>query len=113
VQRLPLLLAALVVLAIVLLFSGIVRQGYGEVAAARAEKRELEKEKARLEADVLRMRAMLSSLKKDPHAVESLARQELGWIRPGERVIVISTPTPIPPTGNLTVPGESPILTLP
>ena len=113
VKRIPLLFVVLVVLGILLLFSGIARQGYGEVAAARAEKRELLREKARLEAHVLRMRAMLSALKKNPRAVESLARKELGWVRPGERTILLQKPTPIPRPKSLTGDDSAPILALP
>ena len=111
-KQLPILLSALVVLGIFLLFSSIVRQGYGEVAVARAEQRELQREKTRLEAHVLKMRSMLAALKSSPRAVKSLARKELGWIGPGEKVIILQKPTPIPSPQSLTGAEEPPILAL-
>jgi len=113
VKQLGLLLCALVVLGILVLFSSIISQGYGEVATARAEQRELEREKLRLETHVHQMRSMLSALKSNPEAVESLARKELGWVKPGEKVLILKTPTPIPSPKNLTGADEPPILALP
>ncbi len=112
-KQLPLVLSALVVLGILLLFSSIVRQGYGEVADARAEQRELEREKYRLEKHVHEMRSMIRALENKPQAIESLARKELGWVRPGEKVIVFETPTPIPSPKSLTGADDPPILALP
>lgn len=52
------------------------------VLAERAERiRVLEAEKTRLEAEVLR-------LDRDPRAVEKPAREKLGLIAPGEKVVV-------------------------
>lgn len=113
VKQLPLLLSALVVLGIGLLFSSIVRQSYEDVATARAERRDLEREKTRLKTHVSEMRSMLSALNNNPAAVKSLARKELGWIAPGEKVIIIATPTPIPSPKLLTGDASPPILTLP
>jgi len=54
--------------------------------AVRAEKiRALEAEKARLEAEIGR-------LEKDPRAVEKPAREKLGLIAPGEKVVVVPAP---------------------
>ena len=54
--------------------------------AARTEKiRELEAEKARLEAEI-------SRLKNDPRAVEKAAREKLGLVAPGEKVVVDPAP---------------------
>ena len=58
------------------------------VLAERAERiRVLEAEKTRLEAEVLR-------LDRDPRAVEKPAREKLGLIAPGEKVVVVPAPPP-------------------
>ena len=54
--------------------------------AARAEKiHELEAEKTRLEAEIRR-------LDSDPRAVEKAAREKLGLVAPGEKVVVDPAP---------------------
>lgn len=59
------------------------------VLAQQAETlRALEGEKARLEAEILR-------LERDPRAVEKLAREKLGLAAPGEKVIVAPGPPPV------------------
>lgn len=53
----------------------------------------------RQENEALRQRAR--SLREDPAAVEDLARQELGLIRPGEKIFIVNeqplTTAPLPP----------------
>jgi cell division protein FtsB len=59
------------------------------ILARQAETlRALEEEKARLEAEVLR-------LERDPRAVEKLAREKLGLAAPGEKVVVVPGPPPV------------------
>jgi len=104
-------LAILAVVAVLGLLSSVVSQGFVEVAEAEAEQRQLEEEKARLERRIERLEATLAAAD-DPEAIESMARAELGWIRPGEQVIILATPTPSTPpalTGDL----PEPILRLP
>ena len=61
------------------------------ILAERSEKiRVLEAEKVRLEAEIER-------LEKDPRAVEKQAREKLGLVRPGEKVVV----DPGPPAGPI------------
>jgi len=112
-KQLPLILVALVLAGIFLLLSGIVHQNLDDVAAARAEERMLKRRKERLEEHISRMQTMLSALESHPDAVGSLARTELGWIGPGERVVYLQTPTPIPAPEVLTGDQSPPILTLP
>jgi cell division protein FtsB len=50
--------------------------------------RALEEEKARLEAEILR-------LEQDPRAVEKQAREKLGLAAPGEKVVVAPGPPPV------------------
>jgi cell division protein FtsB len=58
------------------------------VLAERTEKiRALETEKALLEAEIER-------LDKDPRAVEKQAREKLGLVAPGEKVVVAPGPSP-------------------
>jgi cell division protein FtsB len=56
----------------------------GRVASAEARVRELEREKIEL-----RMRAR--GLRADPLEVETVARESLGMLRPGERVVRFAT----------------------
>lgn len=58
------------------------RRAQRTLTALEAEVRALEKEKAQLEAEI-------SRLEKDPRAVEEAAREKLGLIAPGEKVIVL------------------------
>jgi cell division protein FtsB len=112
VRRLPLILIAVALLAGLGLLSSIVTHGFQEVARAEAERTRLVDEKERLQSSIAELEATLDALRSSPDAVESLARHELGWIRPGERVILITTPTPPQPPASLTGPTPTPILSL-
>jgi cell division protein FtsB len=61
------------------------RRARQTLAAREARFRILELEKARLEAEIGR-------LENDPRAVEKPAREKLGLVEPGEKVIVIPAP---------------------
>jgi cell division protein FtsB len=111
VRRLRFLLAAVGAVVALGLLSSIVSQGFQEVARAEAERAELEQRRARLEQSIHELEATLLALRGDPQAVESMARQELGWVRPGELVVVIASPTP-QPAPTLTEPEPTPILRL-
>ncbi len=113
IKRLPLILVALAIVAALGLLSSIVTQGYADLAAAKAEKRRLEEERVRLQRHIESLTATIDAVSSDPEAVESLARYDLGWIGPGEEVIVLATPTPPPPLEDLTEEGAEPILRLP
>jgi len=112
-RRLPLILIALAVIAALGLLSGIVTQGFTDLAAAKAEKRRLEEERVQLHRHIERLSEMIEVVASDSEAVESVARHDLGWVRPGEEVIVLATPTPVPPLQDLTDEGADPILRLP
>jgi cell division protein FtsB len=96
VKRLPLLLLGLGALLALGVLSSVVTQGFQEVARAEQERTDLEAEKARLERSIAELEATLSALRGSPAAVESMARLDLGWIRPGETVLILATPT-LPP----------------
>jgi cell division protein FtsB len=60
-----------------------------KVLAQQAERiKALEEEKTRLEAEIQR-------LENDPKAVERQAREKLGLIAPGEKVVVEPSPPPV------------------
>jgi cell division protein FtsB len=113
VKRLPLILAAVVAVVALGLLSSIVTQGFEDMAGAEAERQELEAEKERLEAEIETLEDTLSALETNPAAVESMARKELRYIRPGETVVIIATPTPAPLPISETEPTPTPLLTLP
>ncbi len=109
-RRLTLVLAAILALAALGVLSGVITQGLAEVERARAEERRLEARRTELESRIRSMEETLRRLQNDPEAVESLARRDLGWIRPGERILYLATPTPPPTPGPLTAPLPTPIL---
>ena len=112
-KRLPLILLAIAAVAALGVLSGVVTQGFQEVARVEEERRLLEQEKVRLERSISEIQATLDAFHSSPEAVESVARQELGWIRPGEKILVLATPTPQPLPVSLTEPTPTPILALP
>jgi cell division protein FtsB len=60
----------------------------------QASIRELDK----IRADNARLRRAIERLRVDPDAVEEIARRDLGFIRPGETVVIIrDIPHPAPP----------------
>ena len=65
-----------------------------------------------LERSIAQIEATLDAVRSDPEAVESMARQELGWIRPGETVLILDTPTAPPLPVTSTEPTPTPILSL-
>ncbi len=111
-KRISLILASLVGLVLLGLLSSIVSQGFDEMAAAERERERFEVRKLELEDSIAELEETVLSLRTDPAAVESVARRELGWVRPGDTVILLVTPTP-PPAPSLTGPTPTPILTLP
>ena len=61
------------------------RRQYREAAAALAQKRQ---ENARLREEIRRLR-------EDPSRIESVAREELGLIRPGEVLFIVHDQKPV------------------
>ena len=112
-KRLPLILAAVVALVALGLLSSIVTQGFEDMAEAEAERQKLETEKERLETEIETLEDTLEALATNPEAVESMARKELRYIRPGETVVIIATPTPAPLPISENEPTPTPILSLP
>jgi cell division protein FtsB len=112
VRRLPLLLLGLGALLALGVLSSVVTQGFQEVARAEQERAALEAEKARLEGSIAELEATLSALRGGPAAVESTARLDLGWIRPGETVLILATPTLPPLPVSTTEPTPTPVYSL-
>ena len=112
-RRVSLILLALVALVALGLLSSIVTAGFDELAAAEEERDRLEQRKIELSNRISELEAILEAIRTDPEAVESLARRDLGWVRPGDTVILLATPTRPPEPAALTGPTPTPILTLP
>ena len=112
-RRVSYILLALAALAVLGLLSSIVSHGFDELAAAEEERTNLEQRMIELSESISELEATLEAIHSDPAAVESLARLELGWVRPGDTVILLATPTPPPEPAALTGPVPTPILSLP
>jgi cell division protein FtsB len=113
-KRATLILVALVGLVLLGLLSSIVTQGFDEMMAAERERDRLEERKLELKKDIAELEETVEAIRTDPAAVESMARHELGWVRAGDTVILLATPTPPPPIQpSLTGPTPTPILALP
>ena len=112
-RRVSYILLALAALVVLGLLSSIVNHGFGELAAAEKERANLEERIVELSESISEFEATLEAIRSDPAAVESLARFELGWVRPGDTVILLTTPTPPPEPATLTGPTPTPILSLP
>jgi len=59
-------------------------RGYLEVRRRREAFEEMQREVARLQAENNALLADISALKTEPYVVEKLAREKLGYARPGE-----------------------------
>ena len=111
-KRLPLALLALGAVLALGFLSSVVTQGFRSMAEAEHERSLLVEEKARLEHEISRLEATLEGMRTDPEAVESMARDELGWIRPDEVVLVLATPTPAPLPVSAADPTPTPIFSV-
>ena len=112
-RKLPLILVGVVAIIALGVLSSIVTQGFEDMARADDERRQLEEEKRHLENEIEMLEDTLEALENDPAAVESMARKELRYVRPGETVVIIATPTPVPLNISTTEPTPTPILTMP
>ena len=112
-KRLPILLLALVAMVVLGIFSSIVGHGFEELTRAEDERTRLQNRKIELAESIEELGQTLDAIRTDPAAVESIARRELGMVRPGDTVILLATPTPPPAPSFLTGPAPTPILTLP
>ena len=112
-RRVTLILLALGALVVLGVFSSIVSHGFAELSDAEEERERLQQRTIELEESVAELDETLEAIRTDPAAVESMARRELGWVRPGDIVILLATPTTPPKPAVLTGPTPTPILALP
>ena len=66
-------------------------RGILHLAEKRRRAQALEQDIARLESENRRLAAAIESLRTDPRAVETIAREELGLVKPGETVFLIQS----------------------
>ena len=89
----PWLFAYFGVLAMLLVASALHPAGLRKHRALSADVRRLDEENEKLRERNLRLRQEARALAGDPAALERAAREELGYVRPGERVYLL------PPSG--------------
>jgi cell division protein FtsB len=88
-------LLALGVLFILDAFVG--EKGLVEIVKARQDYRRLEASLARVRTENGRLRERARLLREDADTVERVAREQLGLIRPGERLFILKDVTPAKP----------------
>ena len=69
-------------------------QSLGRLWHMKREVDGLERELANLRAETDRLSAAVGALRSDPESIERIAREELGFVKPGERVYKL------PPSGG-------------
>ena len=85
----------LIFVTLVLVIDALVgEKGLIESMRARRQHRELAGSLEALRRDNIRLREDVRRLKEDPAAIESLAREQLGLIRPGELLFIIKDQKP-------------------
>jgi len=83
----------------VLLVNALVGEnGYLATLRARHEYDALADSIKRLERENQQYREQVEQLKSDPNALEETARRVLGFVRPGETVVIVRDVPPTPPT---------------
>jgi cell division protein FtsB len=70
--------------------------GVLQVLAQRERSAALQRQNDVLRVENGRLAAEIAALRRDPRAVERIAREELGLARPGETVFVIREESPVP-----------------
>jgi cell division protein FtsB len=70
------------------------RSGLARTLQLRQELATLRAHNAALAAENQRLEREAEALRDDPEAIERVARTELGWVRPGEIIVDLSSPSP-------------------
>jgi cell division protein FtsB len=86
--------AYLGVVAVLLGLSAADRDGLRKARHQEDDARRLERENAALEQTVARLRREVKALRGDPAALERAAREELGYVKPGELVYKLDEARP-------------------
>ncbi|MEM1178617.1 MAG: septum formation initiator family protein [Acidobacteriota bacterium] len=82
-----LLRVAVLTLLMLLAVAGI--KSYRDLNVARAHEAELEGRIERTEESIDILEQRLERIREDPNMLEQLAREELGWVREGDLVVVL------------------------
>jgi cell division protein FtsB len=77
------------VTAVLVIDAVVGEKGLVEIVRARRQHAELEQALAVATATNAQLRGETRRLREDPKAIEELARRELGFIRPGEKLFII------------------------
>src|SRR5260370_22891255 len=88
-RRLPSVIVVMAAVMLVLGWLSCYRQTRSELSAAVAEEQAETLRVDNLRIQTQRVQAQIERLKSDPKAIEMLARQNLGFVRPGEIIIRI------------------------
>jgi len=85
----------LIFVTVVLVVDALVgEKGFMETMRARRQAHEQETHLARLRQENAQLREEARRLREDPKAIESVAREELGLIRPGELLFILKDSKP-------------------
>lgn len=95
-HRRGLLGTAALVLALLFALAGL--QSWRDLSVARSRSQELQSRVDATEERIEALRERIHRLDSDPRALERLAREELGLVRPGDLVIVLPEETVSPTT---------------
>ena len=88
---------ALIVVAFALLFGMPYLRLLQQNERMRADILRLQTQLQIEEAKSKQLQAQIDELRNDPNAIERLAREKLGYAKPGETVIRFEAPTNVPP----------------
>ena len=76
----------MVVALVLAIASGVTEGGFRRYWRLQQDVRALEERNAKLAQDNARLRREVEAMRDDPRALERAAREELGYVRPGELV---------------------------
>ena len=90
------ILAAIVLTLVIIVANGVAGdRGLIQTTKMRRERQDMANAIARLHEDNRRLAKQAARLRDDPAAIEEIARDELGLIRPGESLFIV-TDRPVP-----------------
>lgn len=91
-RRRQVLWGSVVVALVLAVGSAAAEGGFRRYWRLKQDVRTLEERNARLAQDNARLRREVEALRDDPQALERAAREELGYVRPGELVFDVEAP---------------------